>query len=127
MPNLKVTLYIRIVTPEGKRKMCKPVNASRGRLKPLHAQGFGHQPDRILPALCTQIHACPVLGFQVDDVRSARSELESRGVEFVTDVFGDESEGWTYFRGPDSYVYELWQTPRVLKGLTAHSLKGAGQ
>jgi len=45
MPNLKVTLYIRIVTPEGKRKMCKPVYASRGRLKPLHAQGFGHQPD----------------------------------------------------------------------------------
>jgi Domain of unknown function (DUF1905)/Bacteriocin-protection, YdeI or OmpD-Associated len=45
MPNLKVTLYIRIVTPEGKRKMCKPVYASRGRLKPLHAQGFGYQPD----------------------------------------------------------------------------------
>jgi hypothetical protein len=45
MPNLKVTLYIRIVTPEGNRKMCKPVYASRGRLKPLHAQGFGYQPD----------------------------------------------------------------------------------
>ena len=25
--------------------MCKPVYASRGRLKPLHVQGFGHQPD----------------------------------------------------------------------------------
>jgi len=45
MPNLKVTLYIRIMTPEGKRKMCKPVYASRGLLKPLHAEGFGHQPD----------------------------------------------------------------------------------
>jgi len=45
MPPLKVTLYIRITTAEGKRKMCKPAYASRGRLKPLHAQGFGHQPD----------------------------------------------------------------------------------
>jgi hypothetical protein len=25
--------------------MCKPVYASRGRLKPLHAEGFGHHPD----------------------------------------------------------------------------------
>jgi catechol 2,3-dioxygenase-like lactoylglutathione lyase family enzyme len=74
-----------------------------------------------------QLHACPVLGFQVEDVRAARRELESAGVEFVTDVFGDESEAWTYFRDPDSHIYELWQTPRVLKGLTPHFQKGAGQ
>jgi hypothetical protein len=37
MPHLKVTLYIRITTADGKRKMCKPVYASRGRLKPLYA------------------------------------------------------------------------------------------
>jgi catechol 2,3-dioxygenase-like lactoylglutathione lyase family enzyme len=74
-----------------------------------------------------QLHACPVLGFQVEDVRAARRELESAGVEFVTDVFGDESEAWTYFRGPDSYVYELWQTPCPIKRLPPHALKGAGQ
>ncbi len=74
-----------------------------------------------------QLHACPVLGFQVEDVRAAREELESAGVEFVTDVFGDESEAWTYFRDPDSHIYELWQTPRVLKELTPHFQKGAGQ
>jgi catechol 2,3-dioxygenase-like lactoylglutathione lyase family enzyme len=74
-----------------------------------------------------QLHACPVLGFQVEDVRAARKELESAGVEFVTDVCGDESEAWTYFRGPDSYVYELWQTPRPIKGLPPHALKGASQ
>jgi hypothetical protein len=50
MPNLKVTLYIRVVTPDGKRKMCKPVYASRGRLKPLHAadakgDSLGHHPE----------------------------------------------------------------------------------
>jgi hypothetical protein len=27
-----------------------------------------------------QLHACPVLGFQVEDVRAARKELESAGV-----------------------------------------------
>jgi len=73
-----------------------------------------------------QLHACPVLGFQVEDVRAARKELESAGVEFVTGVFGNESEAWTYFRDPDSHIYELWQTPRVLKGLTPHSQKGEG-
>ena len=64
-----------------------------------------------------QLHTCPVLAFQVEDVRAARKELESRGVEFVTDVEGNESEAWTYFRGPDGYLYELWQTTRPWKGL----------
>ncbi|MGB8729774.1 MAG: VOC family protein [Candidatus Sulfotelmatobacter sp.] len=60
------------------------------------------------------LHACPVLAFQVEDVRAAKKELESRGVEFVTDVDGDKSEAWAYFRGPDGYLYELWQTTHRL-------------
>ena len=64
-----------------------------------------------------QFHACPVLAFQVENVREAREEIESRGVEFVTDVDGNESEAWTYFCGPDGYLYELWQTLRPLKAL----------
>lgn len=64
-----------------------------------------------------RLHSCPVLAFQVEDVRAARKELESRGVEFVTDVDGDSSEAWAYFRGPDGYLYELWQTERPLKAL----------
>jgi hypothetical protein len=64
-----------------------------------------------------QFHACPVLGFQVEDVRAARKELESRGVQFVTHIAGKKSEAWTYFRGPDGYLYELWQTARPLKQL----------
>ena len=63
------------------------------------------------------LHACPVLAFQVEDVRAARAELASRGVAFVTEVEGDESEAWTYFRGPDGYLYELWQTLRPLHAL----------
>jgi integrase/recombinase XerD len=50
MPQLRVTLYIRITTPDGKRKLCKPVYASRGRLKPLYAadakgNSLGHHPE----------------------------------------------------------------------------------
>jgi hypothetical protein len=50
MPHTKVALYIRITTPDGKRKMCKPVYASRGRLKPLYAadakgNSLGHHPE----------------------------------------------------------------------------------
>ena len=66
-------------------------------------------------SLYHQFHACPVLGFQVEDVRAARKELESRGVEFVTDLYGNNTEAWTYFRGPDGYLYELWQTKRCLR------------
>jgi hypothetical protein len=44
-------------------------------------------------------------------------ELASLGVEFETDVEGNESEAWTYFRVPDGYLYELWQTARALKPL----------
>jgi len=62
-----------------------------------------------------RLHECPVLGFQVESVRAARAELESTGIEFVTEVYGNEVEAWTYFRGPDGVVYELWQTNRLQK------------
>ena len=63
-----------------------------------------HQPLEGRNPLSFRGHACPVLAFQVEDVRAARKELESRGVEFVTDVDGNESEAWAYFRGPDGYL-----------------------
>jgi len=66
-----------------------------------------------------QFHSCPVVGFQVECVRNAKRELESHGTEFVADVFGDDSEAWAYFRGPDGYIYEIWQTKRPLKPLPA--------
>jgi catechol 2,3-dioxygenase-like lactoylglutathione lyase family enzyme len=62
-----------------------------------------------------KLHACPVLGFQVADLKAARTELEEHGIEFVTGIDGDEKEAWTYFRGPDGYLYELWQTARPFK------------
>jgi len=62
-----------------------------------------------------QFHNCPVVGFQVEDVRAAKQEMEATGIEFMTDVFGDDKEAWAYFRGPDGYLYEIWQTQRLLK------------
>jgi len=62
-----------------------------------------------------QFHNCPVLGFQVEDVRAAKQEMELKGVEFMTDVFGDDKAAWAYFRGPDGYPYEIWQTERPLE------------
>jgi catechol 2,3-dioxygenase-like lactoylglutathione lyase family enzyme len=62
-----------------------------------------------------QFHHCPVVGFQVEDLRAAKQEMESKGIEFMTDVLGDDMEAWAYFRGPDGYLYEIWQTQRPLK------------
>jgi hypothetical protein len=47
---------------------------------------------------------------------------DRRGAEAVVAAItasgdGNESEAWTYFRGPDGYLYELWQTLRPLKAL----------
>ena len=62
-----------------------------------------------------QFHNCPVVGFQVEDVRAAKQEMESKGIHFMTDVLGDDKEAWAYFSGPDGYLYEIWQTQRSLK------------
>ena len=52
----------------------------------------------------------PVLGFEVEDVRAARRDLEVQGVEFVTDVMDwGGGAASTYFRGPDGHLYELWR------------------
>jgi catechol 2,3-dioxygenase-like lactoylglutathione lyase family enzyme len=58
------------------------------------------------------LHACPVVGFEVDDVRAARAELAAAGVEFASEVVcTPRGEAWVYFRGPDGFLYELTQHP----------------
>ena len=50
------------------------------------------------------------IGFEVEDVRQARAEMESNGVEFITKVVVTaDGEAYTYFRGPDGYPYEILQ------------------
>jgi len=51
------------------------------------------------------------VGFEVDDIRSAREELLARGVEAITDVVEgpDGSASWAYFRDPEGNVFEITQ------------------
>ncbi len=58
---------------------------------------------------------CPVVGFEVEDVRAAHEEMARQGVEFVTEVEEDEEgASWVYFRGPDGQLYELQRPPKNL-------------
>ena len=57
-----------------------------------------------------QLHVCPVFAFEVDDILSARAEMEANGVEFVTEIDSWENEAWCYFRGPDNLLYEIKQS-----------------
>lgn len=55
----------------------------------------GHPPEGV------------VGGFEVDDVRAARAELEAAGVE-VGELQTEAGFGaWVYFRAPDGNLYEL--------------------
>lgn len=46
------------------------------------------------------------VGFEVDDIHTARSELLTRGVQSVSDVKGADSY-WSYFRDPEGNVFEI--------------------
>jgi predicted enzyme related to lactoylglutathione lyase len=54
------------------------------------------------------------LGFEVDDIELARSELLAAGVEAVTGIAGGEDGGsrWAYFRDPEGNVFEITQRER---------------
>ena len=56
----------------------------------------------------------PVAGFLVDDVKSTRTILESKGIEFIGPVHEWEptGEAWSHFRAPDGNVYEIVQGPK---------------
>ena len=49
--------------------------------------------------------AAPVVQFQVDNLVTARQEMERKGVEFLGQTYHSEGEGWAYFRAPDGQVY----------------------
>ena len=53
-------------------------------------------------------HEFPAIGFEVDDIRSARQELEQAGTKFISE-FTEAEDGttWTHFRGPDGILYGL--------------------
>ena len=49
--------------------------------------------------------------FEVDDIRSTRAELLSRGVEAVTDIEGgpDARQYWAYFKDAEGNLFEIVQ------------------
>jgi hypothetical protein len=64
-----------------------------------------------------QTTPCPVVGFEVADVWAARRALEPRGVQFVTEVAAVDDAGasWTYFRGPDEQLYQLYRPEKAYR------------
>jgi catechol 2,3-dioxygenase-like lactoylglutathione lyase family enzyme len=56
--------------------------------------------------------AAPVAGFLVDDIASARAEMEAQGIEFIGPIeTAEDGNAWSHFRAPDGFVYELTYTP----------------
>lgn len=53
----------------------------------------------------------PVAGFEVDDIVTAKNEMEADGIEFLGPIQSARPGGsqWAHFRGPDENVYELKQ------------------
>jgi catechol 2,3-dioxygenase-like lactoylglutathione lyase family enzyme len=52
----------------------------------------------------------PAIAFDVDDIDRARAELETKGVKFVSAIErGSHGDAWTFFEGPDGYLYQLFQ------------------
>ena len=49
------------------------------------------------------------VGFEVDDIHSARDELIKRGVEPITEIVTDADSPWAYFRNPEGNVFEIKQ------------------
>jgi catechol 2,3-dioxygenase-like lactoylglutathione lyase family enzyme len=54
----------------------------------------------------------PVAGFLVDDIDSARAELEAAGIEFPGPIERMENGyAWSHFRAPDGFLYDLTYDP----------------
>ena len=49
----------------------------------------------------------PVVGFQVDDVDSARTTMEAAGIEFIGPIQRAGKTSWNHFRAPDGTVFEI--------------------
>ncbi len=53
----------------------------------------------------------PVMAFEVDNVGTARAELEAAGVELIGDIGEWNGFIWQYFRGPAGHMMAVKQTP----------------
>jgi catechol 2,3-dioxygenase-like lactoylglutathione lyase family enzyme len=52
------------------------------------------------------------VGFEVEDIETARAELIRRGVKPISEIEGSEATSrWAYFRDPEGNVFEITQRP----------------
>lgn len=49
------------------------------------------------------------VGFEVDDIETARRTLIERGVDAISEIFPDETSPWAYFRDPEGNVFAIKQ------------------
>jgi predicted enzyme related to lactoylglutathione lyase len=49
------------------------------------------------------------VGFEVEDIESAREELIRHGVEPITEIVRGDGSAWAYFRDPEGNVFEITQ------------------
>ena len=57
-----------------------------------------------------ELMTTPTIAFDVADIGQARAELEAKGVKFVTEIeHASNGDAYTYFEGPDGFLYEIWQ------------------
>ena len=54
-----------------------------------------------------EIFQVPMIGFLVDSVRAARTEMEAKGAVFLGPVGGGGQWEWSYFRTPEGHVHQL--------------------
>jgi catechol 2,3-dioxygenase-like lactoylglutathione lyase family enzyme len=53
------------------------------------------------------LFAATVVGFLVEDVAAARSEMAGKGVPFIGLVYRGVNWEWSYFRSPEGHVYQI--------------------
>jgi len=69
-------------------------------------------PSKQDPKLYPESAGSPLVAFIVEDVVSARAEVEAAGIELLSEVIWvGENFGWFFLRAPDGNVYCLEQVP----------------
>ena len=81
---------------------------------------YGNRPESSTAPVPNNFLGAAHVCFRVEDVRATKAELESKGVEFYTDVNVVDSGPlagwrWVYFSDPDGLALELVEVAYYLK------------
>jgi catechol 2,3-dioxygenase-like lactoylglutathione lyase family enzyme len=81
---------------------------------------YGNRPESSIAPVPNNFLGAAHVCFRVEDVRATKAELETKGVEFYTDVNVVDSGPlagwrWVYFSDPDGLALELVEVAYYLK------------